>query len=129
MAFLAHILTTLALVFSSVFAPASTAALGLSLGGRIIAAIPCEGIDFEPEIWIQLATARVIPAPPEIYIYTPETILASEGPPTHSGQELLGIADTPFTCGQWIPIPVPPYLVFIPYGAGMRLQYVGVSII
>jgi len=101
------------LVAATVSMPRVAHALGTSFGGRIFIFKPCH-IGPMPAIWIS-----IIPAGPfqPIYIWTPATLTFLSGPPSHAGQEILGVADTPITCSIGI-YPLPP---------GQRMQIVGTS--
>ena len=99
----------------------ASAALGVGFGGRVVSVIPCLS-PLGPAFQI-----NIIPAPKSqvsyIYLLPPATITYRNGPPTHPGQSILGVADIPFTC-------------FIPSGflglfpiplVGQRIQMIGTS--
>ena len=79
---------------SGLFAPVSAmAALGTSFGGQLASPpIPCKNLPGAFLITIKPAGVKNI-----FYVYTP---LLSLGllPPTHPGQQILGIADAPTGC-------------------------------
>jgi hypothetical protein len=65
-----------------------------SFGGRVTSVIPCIS-PLGPALWISIVPAGVFPVS---YIWTPATITKLDGPPTHVGQQVLGLADVPFAC-------------------------------
>jgi hypothetical protein len=67
-----------------------------SFGGRIALIVPCVS-GLGPSIWVKIIPAGSFPTS---YIWTPLTITRLAGPPTHPGQEILGLADIPYFC--WI---------------------------
>ena len=146
------VLGGLALAFGGA-APAavSTAsnAKGLSFGGRVVAAIPCLS-DLGPSYWVTIAPAPATKQP--FYIWTPETLrgITPPGapplfppitgpdvpPPTHPGQEILGIADAPFWCCLPGEVPTAPGLCAVPHPPwvlpglpGQRMQFANQSLI
>lgn len=106
---LARFVATITLI-GSLLTPLSASALGFSFGGRITAITPCAN----GAIWI-----TIVPAGPfqPFYIWTPGTITYSAGPPSHPGQEVLGVADIPYVCY------IPPFIFLY----GQRMQIVGTS--
>lgn len=105
-------------------APLAAHALGISVGGRIIALTPCVS-PLGPSIWLTVLSARATdPLVPEPYIWTPLTFRTlvpptpTLPPPTHIGQQILGIADLPFTC----------FVGFVPL-YGLRLQIGNASLL
>lgn len=71
------------------FVTSALAVPGISVGGRIITWIPClNGNIFTVVTSAQGATLGA-PIP---YIWTPATITKLAGPPTHVGQEEIGLA-------------------------------------
>lgn len=94
---------------SGLFAPVSAmAALGTSFGGQLVSPpIPCKNIPGSFLITIKPAGVKNI-----FYVYTP---LLSLGliPPTHPGQQILGVADTPTGCNGIL--------------TAQRIQFYGVS--
>lgn len=87
-----------------------------SFGGRVLSVIPCSG----GMIHITILPAGFFPVS---YIWTPFTVTKLYGPPTHPGQQVLGLADVPFVCfigGGFFSSPVPLY--------GLRMTTVGTSL-
>lgn len=91
----------------------------VSMGGRVILTIPCIG-PLGPSIWFSVFSARLVPLPPETYIWTPLTITHTAGPPRNPGQQVLGLADSPHFC--WVG--TPPLAA---YFYGLRLTTIGTS--
>lgn len=108
---LRYIFATLVLVFA-LFAPLSASALGTSFGGRIVALTPCLSA-LGPSIWFTIIPAGFFPIS---YIWTPLSVTYMAGPPTHIGQQILGVADIPYACK------VGPVFLF-----GQRVQIQGTS--
>lgn len=94
---------------ASLLAPLSAYALGTSFGGRIIDWEPC--VSLPGAIFILIQPAGIFPI---AYFWAPGTLGL---PPTHIGQQILGVADTFFGCTT----PLGPR-------AGQRIQIDGVSI-
>jgi hypothetical protein len=112
MAYLTKILAIFITVAALVL-PFSASALGVSFGGRVISAIPCVSA-LGPSLYVITAPVGFTFITP--LIWTPATITKSAGPPRSPGQQVLGVADIPFTCKIGVAI-VP----------GMRMQTVGTS--
>jgi len=111
-------LALFAVLLSPVFAYAAT---GISFGGKVVSVIPCIS-PFGPSLQVTIVPAGALPTS---YIWTPATITLQAGPPTHSGQQILGNADIPFACV--IPSPfffIPALTLF-----GLRMQIIGTSLI
>jgi hypothetical protein len=96
-------------LLTSLVVPLSALAFGTSFGGRIVAWIPCLS-PLGPAIFITIVPAGVFPV---TYIWAPGTIGL---PPTHIGQQILGVADTIFGCKVGV-VPL----------VGQRIQLDGVS--
>lgn len=80
-------------------------------GGRTGFVIPCV---------FNLSVLAVIGAPdPGFYIWTPFTRTYSNGPPSHSGQWLLGLTSIPYIC---VVFPVGPIII-----PGMAISMMGSS--
>jgi len=108
--------------------PSVVAKTGLSFGGRITVAIPCLS-DLGPSYWVTIVPAPATKQP--FYIWTPETLrgLPPPGlpplfppspnpdvpPPTHPGQEILGLADIPFWCCLPGGFPAEPGTCVVPH--------------
>ncbi len=92
------------------------AAFGLPFGGRISVIIPCTN----GALYVIVQSARLIdPLAPEPYIWTPATLTFLSGPPSHPGQEILGVATIPYVClTTTVPsLPLP----------GLLMQIIGTS--
>jgi hypothetical protein len=76
------LLIALALVMPSV-------ALAFPFGGRTMQVVPC----YNQAIYASVGAPRGGP-----FVWTPATRTYSFGPPTHSGQWLLGLAGAPYYC-------------------------------
>ncbi|MCC7500871.1 hypothetical protein IT396_03705 [Candidatus Nomurabacteria bacterium] len=94
--------------------PSPAAALGVSFGGRIVAVTPCIG-GLGPSIWVKIIPAGIFPV---AYVWTPLTLTYLAGPPRNIGQQVLGVADTPYVCKVGT-VPL----------VGLRMQIVGTSAI
>ena len=75
----------------TLLAPLSASAVGKSFGGRVVLWTPCVSV-LGSSFWITIRPAGVFPI---TYIWAPGTIGL---PPVHIGQQIWGIADTPFKC-------------------------------
>ncbi len=108
MTILSSVVGFMALV-SGLFAPVSAmAALGTSFGGQLVSPpIPCKNI---PGSF--LITIKPVGIMNTFYVYTPFLSLGLF-PPTHPGQQILGVADV-FTGCNGIP-------------TAQRIQFYGVS--
>jgi len=115
------LLAVIFLVGGVLLSPLRTYALGTSFGGKITTIIPCISA-LGPSLFVSIIPAGVFQTN---YIWTPATLTYSAGPPTHPGQQILGVADTPFTC--FIPSPF-PFIPPIPL-VGQRMQFIGTSAI
>lgn len=94
-----------------------------SFGGRVTVVVPCT-LGVLPMLYVTVLSNRGGIPHPEFYIWTPATLTKLAGPPTHPGQQILGLADVPLTCfigGGLFVLPVP--LV------GLRMMTVGTSVI
>lgn len=87
-----------------------------SFGGRVATVIPCVS-GLGPSLHVTVIPFGGFPG--VAYIWTPATITYSFGPPTHPGQQVLGVSDIPFVCFTPTTPPVPLY--------GFRMQSVGTS--
>lgn len=72
-----------------VFSVAPTSAYAAPFGGQASQVVPC----YNEAIYAQLGPPRGGP-----YIWTPSTKTYPFGPPTHSGQWLLGLSGAPYYC-------------------------------
>lgn len=93
--------------------PFSASALGVSFGGKVISSVPCMSA-LGPSLYVITAPAPFTFVTP--LIWTSATITKLIGPPVSPGQQVLGVADIPYTCH------VGP-AVF----PGLRMQMVGTS--
>lgn len=93
-------------------APLSASALGVSFGGRIVTVIPCISV-LGPSLHVTIVPAGLFPTS---YIWTPATLTFLAGPPRNPGQQVLGVADIPYTCA----------VGKIPF-FGLRMQMIGTS--
>ncbi len=100
---------------ASLLAPLSASALGASFGGRVVTMVPCIS-PLGPSIWFTIVPASLYPV--FSFIWTPATATFLAGPPTHPGQQVLGVADVPFGCKVGI----------VPF-VGQRVQVIGTSAI
>lgn len=112
-----------ALLLSVFFLPGlvDAALTGTSFGGKVLSILPCVST-FGPSLQVNILPAGGISTS---YIWTPATISFLAGPPTHPGQQILGVADIPFVC--IIPSPfffIPAVTLF-----GQRIQFLGTSAI
>lgn len=89
-----------------------------SFGGRVVTVIPCVS-GLGPSLHVTVAPFGGLPN--VFYIWTPATITYSYGPPSHPGQQLLGVSDIPFVCVIPAKAPIPLY--------GLRMQSVGTSLV
>jgi hypothetical protein len=91
--------------------PSAAFALGRSFGGRIVWWEPCLS-PLGPAFFITIAPAGIFPIS---YIWAPGSLGL---PPTHIGQQILGVADAPMACLDALGLPLP----------GQRIQLDGVSV-
>ncbi len=93
-------------------------AIGTSFGGQVLTILPCIST-LGPSLFVTIKPSGLFHP---FYIWTPATINKLAGPPTHPGQQILGVADVPFACFT-------PGFFFIPptFYFGQRMQYVGTS--
>lgn len=103
------------MLIASLLAPVPALALGTSFGGRIVTWVPCLS-SFGPSVWFTIVPASLYPV--VNFIWTPATITFLAGPPTHIGQQVLGVADVPFAC----------FVGKVPF-FGQRIQTIGTSAI
>jgi hypothetical protein len=97
------------IVAATLAVPFSATALGKPFGGRLVSPpIPCANIP--GSFLISIIPAGIIGP---FYVYTPVLSLGLR-PPTHPGQQILGIADAPLVCNGIL---------------SQRIQIFGVSII
>lgn len=95
-----------------------------SFGGKVTAALPCLS-PLGPSIWVTIAPAGVMPTS---YIWTPATITKLNGPPTHPGQQILGLADVPYVCWNVISSGLFGLFSAFSYLYGLRMTEVGTSL-
>lgn len=100
---------------ASLLAPLAASATGASFGGRVVAMVPCLS-PLGPSVWLTIVPASFYPV--TSFIWTPLTITYLAGPITHIGQQVLGVADTPFSC----------FVGKVPF-FGQRIQLMGTSAI
>lgn len=106
-------LSAVLILLGALFVPFTASALGISFGGRIAS------INFGPGC----INFIIIPAGafPISYIFGPGSIPFLAGPPTHPGQQVLGVADAPTVCVGFGSHP--------PVWPGLRVQIIGTSLI
>ena len=80
------------IVAAVILVPLSASAFGFSFGGRLLS-VPLPCLEIPGSYGIVIFPAGLF-AP--TYVYTPLFTIGL--PPTHPGQQILGIADIPLTC-------------------------------
>lgn len=108
-------LLVIALVLLGLALPLAADALGTSFGGRVVLWSPCL-TPTGPGFWITIRPAGIFPI---TYIWGPGSLGL---PPLHVAQQILGIADVPYSCT--VPVPFPPYAVPL-YGQRIQIDGVG----
>lgn len=121
MASLGKYLALSALVFLFLIPTTASALIKpTSFGGRVLTVVPCSTGGL-PGLHITIFPAGLFPVS---YIWTPYTATKLYGPPILPGQQVLGLADTPFVCfigfGGFFSSPIPLY--------GLRMTMVGTSL-
>lgn len=114
----------------SALSSSGAAPVGLSsFGGRVISATPCIS-PLGPAIFTVIRSSKLSDlGRTRNYIWTPATITKMAGPPSHPGQEILGLADVPYAC--WNPFKGGLFglFTFLKYSYGQRMTLVGTSVI
>jgi len=98
------------LIAAALLVPLTAFAFGTSFGGRVLFEFPCL-TPSGPGFFITILPAGLFPVS---YIWAPGTVGL---PPTHTGQEILGLADTPYGCS-----------VGLAHFVSQRIQFDGVSL-